>query len=137
MLPKGKEKEASKKIKKYMYMMDSMTNSELDGKVKLNDASIKRIAKGSGTLIIEVKMLLEEHKKFEMMIKNLNKVKGKGLDSKDPSKILSTLQGSVPSDMLNKMGGAESVMNMVKQMGGMEGLGGLAKQLGGGKRGKR
>lgn len=137
MIPKGQEKEASKKIKKYLYMMDSMTNDELDGKVKLTEDKIKRIAKGSGTLILEVKMLLEEHKKFEMMIKNLNKVKGKGLDSKDPNKILSTLKGSVPEDMLSKMGGAENIMNMVKQMGGAEGLGGLAKQLGGGKKGKR
>lgn len=49
MMPKGQEKEAAKKINKYLFMMDSMTDQELDSKVKLCDSRIKRIARGSGT----------------------------------------------------------------------------------------
>ena len=31
MIPKGQEKESTDRIKKFLYMMDSMTDSELDG----------------------------------------------------------------------------------------------------------
>ena len=128
MIPKGQEKEAGNKIKKHMFMMDSMTNAELDGKVKLDEERIKRIARGSGTLIIEVKNLIDEHAKFAKIITNMKNLKNKNLDSKNPNQLASTLQNMVPSDMLNKMGGTENLMNMVKQMGGMEAL---SKQMGG------
>jgi len=32
LIPKGKEKEATARIKRFLYMMDSMTNDELEGK---------------------------------------------------------------------------------------------------------
>ena len=33
MIPKGQEKESTDRIKKFLYMMDSMTDKELDGVV--------------------------------------------------------------------------------------------------------
>ena len=44
-LPEGSEKEASKKIKRFLCIMDSMTDAELDCKAKIDDSRIKRIAR--------------------------------------------------------------------------------------------
>ena len=42
-----------------------MTDAELDGKCKIDESRMKRIARGSGSLIIEVQLLLEEYKKYD------------------------------------------------------------------------
>ena len=63
LIPKGKEKEATARIKRFLWMMDSMTEAELDSLKPLNPSRIKRIARGSGTSIGEVNQLIEEHKK--------------------------------------------------------------------------
>jgi len=36
MIPKGQEKESTDRIKKFLYMMDSMTDKELDGIEPIN-----------------------------------------------------------------------------------------------------
>ena len=61
-MPEGGEKEASKKIKRYLCIMDSMTDAELNYKAKIDDNRAKRIARGSGCSIFEVKLMIEEHK---------------------------------------------------------------------------
>lgn len=75
MIPKGKEKEGTARIKRFLCMMDSMTNEELDGIKQLNDTRIIRIAKGSGTRPEEVGFLLEEYKKFQKMVEKMGKLK--------------------------------------------------------------
>ena len=54
-------------MKRFMYMMDSMTDDELDGRVDLNQAPSQRRqrARGSSTHPMEVQMLLRCHKQFE------------------------------------------------------------------------
>jgi signal recognition particle subunit SRP54 len=64
MIPKGKEKEGTDKVKRFLCMMDSMTNEELDCIKPLTETRISRVAQGSGTKIEEVNFLLEEYKKF-------------------------------------------------------------------------
>jgi signal recognition particle subunit SRP54 len=51
MIPKGREKEGTNRIKRFLCMMDSMTDLELDSieEKPFNDTRILRIAKGSGT----------------------------------------------------------------------------------------
>jgi len=68
LIPKGREKESTDRIKRFLCMMDSMTDEELDCKKPLNEQRIIRIAKGSGTRPEEVAFLLEEHKKFAKMV---------------------------------------------------------------------
>ena len=72
---KGREKESIERIKRFLYIMDSMTNEELDNRKPFNDTRIRRIALGSGTSIREVEVLLEEHKKFKKMVEKLAKSK--------------------------------------------------------------
>ena len=49
LITKGKEKESAEKIKRYIYMMDSMTTEELEAKKPLIPSRIERLARGSGT----------------------------------------------------------------------------------------
>lgn len=131
MMPKGQEKEATKKIMKQLYMMDSMTDAELECKIKLDETRIKRIARGSGTLIIEVKLMLEEYQKFAKLIDNFKGMKNKTLNTnRNPGQMASQLQSMIPQNMINQLGGMQNLEKMVKDMGGMENLGSMAKQMG-------
>merc|ERR1719183_2614165 len=49
MMPKGAEKEGAKRIKRFMVMMDSLTDAELDCEVAMNESRQLRAAKGSGS----------------------------------------------------------------------------------------
>ncbi|KOB89387.1 hypothetical protein PFDG_04936 [Plasmodium falciparum Dd2] len=62
LISKGTEKEGIDKIKKFMVIMDSMTNEELDCIKPLNDSRCLRIVKGSGTRLQDIKELLEQFK---------------------------------------------------------------------------
>jgi signal recognition particle subunit SRP54 len=137
MIPQGKEKEASGKIKRYLCMMDSMTDEELDKKKKIDELRMKRIARGCGCLPIEVDRMIDEYNKFAKMVEKMGTLtKNKG-DLKDltrnPGNIASKLGSIVPQNLLNQLGGTGNLMNMMKEMGSMEGLG----QIGGKKKGKR
>jgi len=67
-LNKGNEKESIRRIKRFLYIMDSMTKSELDGEGILSHTRVVRIARGSGTSIEEVHLLLEEYKKLSKVV---------------------------------------------------------------------
>ena len=127
LMPEGSEKEASKKMKKYLCMMDSMTDGELDGKNKIDDSRIKRIARGSGATILEVKIMLEEHKRFSKIIERMGGiVKGKGADlaniQRNPGQFMNRLNGVLPQNLINSMGGAGGLMNMMKEFSSLEGM---------------
>jgi signal recognition particle subunit SRP54 len=53
-LDKNNEKESIKKVKKFLCIMDSMNDTELDGDGKITEIRIARIAYGSGSSIEEV-----------------------------------------------------------------------------------
>jgi signal recognition particle subunit SRP54 len=131
MMPKGQEKEATKKINKFLYMMDSMTDAELDCKVKIDESRIRRIARGSGTIPQEVKLLIDEHGKFAKMVDKMKGLKNKNFnDTRNSGQLAGQLQNMIPQNMLSQLGGAGNLMNMVKEMGGMQGLQNMAKEMG-------
>lgn len=75
MIPKGREKEGTARIKRFLCMMDSMTQAELDSTDQIqktfNEPRIVRIAKGSGTHPQEVVLLLQEYHKFRNMVEKM------------------------------------------------------------------
>ena len=126
-MPEGGEKEASKKIKKYLCMMDSMTEAELNCKDKIDDSRAKRIARGSGCHFLEVKLMMEEYKKFSKIVSRMGGlVKGKGGDitqiQRNPNAFMNKIGGVLPQNILSKMGGAGGLMNMMKEFQNLEGL---------------
>lgn len=64
------EEETTKKMKKMVYILDSMTKEELesDGKIFIQEPTrIIRIAKGSGTSVFEVEMILMQQQMMARM----------------------------------------------------------------------
>ena len=64
MMTKDQEKFAMAWIKKFLCILDSMTESELDAGKTLEESRIRWIAIGSGATLDEMNQLLEEHKRF-------------------------------------------------------------------------
>ena len=60
-------------MKRFRVIMSSMTDGELDGKVKLSSSRIQRIAQGSGRSIAEVKELINQHKTVTNLVKRMRK----------------------------------------------------------------
>ena len=84
------------------------------------ESRIRRIARGSGTSLGEVQLLLMQYKKFAEMIKTMG---GKG----------GLLQGGMPKNpqQMAKMNQSLSKLNpaLMQQMGGVGGLQNMMKQL--------
>lgn len=73
------DKEGQKKIKKYLVILDSFTQRELDMDKPLEESRQKRIARGAGVPLIDVVMLIEEFKNMKKMIGGLGGLNmGKG-----------------------------------------------------------
>lgn len=134
LVPKNGDQESTNRLRKFMVMMDSMSNKELDGKVDLHktddptvESRVRRIAAGSGCHPGEVKMLLLAHRQFEGMVGQMSKsgMIGKGGQArqqqmiaqmrKNPNLINQRLNQMDPR-MLQQMGGRENVMAMMQQM---------------------
>eukprot|EP00640_Fibrocapsa_japonica_P000985 CAMPEP_0113936668 /NCGR_PEP_ID=MMETSP1339-20121228/3513_1 /TAXON_ID=94617 /ORGANISM="Fibrocapsa japonica" /LENGTH=503 /DNA_ID=CAMNT_0000939201 /DNA_START=16 /DNA_END=1530 /DNA_ORIENTATION=+ /assembly_acc=CAM_ASM_000762 len=139
LLKAGHEQEGANRIRRFMYMMDSMTDSELDGKVDLekSQSRIERIARGSGVHPMEVTALLKCHKQFERVVNKMGKsglMKGGDMSmakqmARNPNNMMKNLNRNMDPRMLQQMGGADNVMKMMKQMGGMD-MGAMKQMMG-------
>lgn len=144
LVPKNDDDESTNRLKKFLYIMDSMTDKELDGKVDFSDrdaahvqSRIRRIAAGSGTHPKEVQMLLQVHKQFEGMVSKMGKsgMVGKQAQARqqqmaaqmrrNPNLINQRLNQMDPR-LLQQMGGREAVQQMMQSMAqGGGGAGGM------------
>ncbi|KAL5229733.1 hypothetical protein ABZP36_028509 [Zizania latifolia] len=124
LMPKGSDKESQAKIKRYMTIMDSMTDAELDSTNPklMSESRIIRIARGSGRLVRDVMDMLEEYKKLAKM---WSKMKLKIPKNGDMSAMTRNMNANSMSKVIPP--------HMLKQMGGIGGLQSLMKQFGGGK----
>ncbi|KAK9455367.1 SRP54-type protein [Dipodascopsis uninucleata] len=74
------EEESSQRMKRMMYIMDSMTDTELDsdGKIFVDQPTrLTRVAKGSGTTVHEVEDLLSQQRTMAKMVKQVGGKKAK------------------------------------------------------------
>merc|ERR1711988_1029564 len=137
LMPQGAEKEGVKRIKRFMVMMDSLTDDELDSVVQMTDTRRLRVAKGSGSSQAEVTLLLDEYKRMEKMVGKMGKsgLFGKGGDltqlTRNPGQVMQKMQSAMDPRMLQQMGGAQNMMKMMKEFGKMENMGGMMDGLGG------
>merc|ERR1740122_279512 len=137
LLPQGAEKEGVKRIKRFMVMMDSLTDDELDCNVVMSDSRKTRVAKGSGSTQLEVTQLLDEYKRMEKMVGKMGKsgLFGKGGDltqlQRNPGQVMQKMQSAMDPRMLQQIGGAQNMMKMMKEFGKMEnGMGSMMEGLG-------
>lgn len=93
------EEETSNKIKNMIYIMDSMTNTELesDGKIFVSQPErIIRVARGAGCAAVEVEMVLQQQKMMASMAGH--------------AKIMSSGSGRAPG-----IGGGANMQRMMQQ----------------------
>jgi len=64
------------KLKKYKYIIDSMTKEEKKNADLIHSSRIKRIAKGSGTSQKDVRDLIKQYKQSKKLMKKMGGIKG-------------------------------------------------------------
>ncbi|WOH11826.1 hypothetical protein DCAR_0831320 [Daucus carota subsp. sativus] len=106
--PKGHEKESQLKFKRFMIMMDSMTNEELDSSNPklMNKSRILRIARGSGHRVEEMEEMMEKYK----LMATIPKRRDMSAVSQNRNS-----QRMIPPQMLNhisRLGGLKDFMKM-------------------------
>ncbi|CRH01425.1 signal recognition particle subunit SRP54, putative [Plasmodium relictum] len=138
LISKGTEKEGIDKIKKFMVIMDSMTNEELDCVKPLNESRCLRIVKGSGTKMQDIKELLEQFKFLQKMVSKMGKLglRENNINNlmRNQKQLLSKMNNMMDTNMLKQMGGASNMVNLLKEFSKMDDLGGtmsnMMKQMG-------
>ena len=109
------------RIKKWMTMMDSMTETELDDSKAMPVRRILRIARGSGHYPHEVVELLEQFKLMQSTMQKTmkrNKKMGKGgmdLHNMDASTVAQMMHKMNPQ-MLAHLGGQQGLEQMMQEM---------------------
>lgn len=90
-IPEEELKTTQKKMEKYKYVLDSMTDEELHEPKKINQSRKQRIAKGAGVTETEVNELIKHFNKSKKMIKRMKS--GKMREMKG---VMKKMQGKGP-----------------------------------------
>jgi len=90
-VPDEQMRVGEEKLKKFKYIMQSMTPQELEDPKLLNASRIRRVAKGSGTSEAEVRELLKQYEMMKKFIKAF--AKGRGPKLGQLGKMTKSLQG--------------------------------------------
>ncbi|KAG0641528.1 SRP54-type protein [Tuber brumale] len=128
------DEEGSMKLKRMIYIMDSMTEKELDSDGKCftdQPTRMTRIAHGSGTTVREVEDVLTQHRMMAGMAKKMGKnmanmqKQGVGMNGPNKQQQLAAMQRRMQS-MGGGLGGpgGGNMAEMMKALGGMPGMGG-------------
>ncbi|THY32040.1 signal recognition particle protein [Aureobasidium pullulans] len=127
--------EGSMKLKRMIYICDSMTAKELDsdGKIFVDQPSrMTRVAKGSGTSVREVEELLSQQKvmggmakKFKGGMQNMQKAQGAMGGGKNNQQQMNAMQ-----KRLQSMGGGRGGGGAGAGAGGMPDLGAMMRNMG-------
>ncbi|CCJ30440.1 unnamed protein product [Pneumocystis jirovecii] len=111
----GIEEESSRKFKRLIYIMDSMTEKELDsdGKIFTNEPSrIIRIAMGSGTSVSEVKGLLSQHHIMAGIAKKVGEKGGLKNQNMNPNLLKNPQQIASIQKRLQSIGSSSGIPGM-------------------------
>ncbi|KAL8948573.1 MAG: hypothetical protein Q9222_005241 [Ikaeria aurantiellina] len=143
--------EGAMKMKRMLYIFDSMTETELDsdGKMFVDQPSrMTRVAHGSGTSVREVEELLSQHKVMGQMArrvggatKHMQKGQAAMGGHNRQQQQMAAMQkamsqgggggGGGMADMMKMLGGGGDMSSMLKNLGNLGGLGGLPGGQGG------
>ena len=118
-----KDNQGENRIKKFMSIMNSMNDMELDSDHKLfnNEKSrLNRIAKGSGTHPIIVEQVLSTLKPFKTFAEQIRKLTKGGnpadfMSGKNGQMDMRKMANMLNPKMLQQMGGVNGLQNMMKQ----------------------
>ena len=117
------DEDGTDKLKRMIYIFDSMTAKELDGNGAIlvsQPSRMTRIAKGSGTSVRDVEELLTQHKVMAQIAKNM------GANKKNMARMQSMMSGG------NKQQQMAAMQKRMAAMGGAAGRGGGGMGMPGG-----
>ena len=104
-IPKDEMKKQEAKLKKWRFMMDSMTKFEKRNPKELNISRIKRIAKGSGTSVTGIRELLKQYKQTKKMMGMMKDPSAMGdMENMDPKAMMKMMKKSGMKGMGNMLG---------------------------------
>ncbi|UKK00639.2 signal recognition particle protein 2 [Theileria orientalis] len=134
LLQAGREQEGVDRIKRFMIIMDSMTDEELDCEKPFNSSRILRIAKGSGTSPNEINGLLEQHKLLQKMVGSMGKMgltKDNAVQNlmRNPNQLMNKMQSMMDPKILQQMGGPGTIMKLMREFSQNEDMQSLMKQM--------
>jgi signal recognition particle subunit SRP54 len=120
------------RTKRWMVLMDSMTDAEMDGEVEIDEPRARRICRGAGHATFdELRAMLQTYKTYEKMVGSMqksgllsNEAKLNKQMKRDPKAVMAQLQKSMDPRILSQLGGAGNMMELMKSMGGGGGPGG-------------
>ncbi|ODQ80335.1 hypothetical protein BABINDRAFT_35905 [Babjeviella inositovora NRRL Y-12698] len=127
------EDETSKRIKRMLYIMDSMTKQELasDGKIFTEEPSrIIRVARGSGTSVTEVEMVLFQQRTMARMAQSTKGMMGgaggmPGMPGAGAGGMANMAKNLTPGNIQRAMASMQNNPQMKQMMQGMMGGGGM------------
>ena len=90
-IPKDALKVQESKLKKWRFIMDSMTKGELEDPESVSGARAERISKGSGTTVREVRELIKQYKQSKKLMKGF---KGSEKDMNKMMQKFNKMQGA-------------------------------------------
>mmetsp|Transcript_18451 Transcript_18451/g.40769 ORF Transcript_18451/g.40769 Transcript_18451/m.40769 type:complete len:302 (+) Transcript_18451:798-1703(+) len=120
------EKAGVARLKRFMVIMDSMTDDELNCKkeadLEKQPSRILRLARGAGVHPFAVGELIGEHHRFEKMVRGMGKAGLMGKQGeltnmvRNPNQVMQKIQQCVDPRMLQQLGGAHNMLNVMKEM---------------------
>ncbi|KAF1732699.1 Signal recognition particle [Beauveria bassiana] len=123
------DEEGGAKLKRMIYICDSMTEKELDsdGKILIEEPTrMTRIARGSGTSVREIEDLLTQQRMMAGMVKKM------GGSMKNMQRAQQAMGGGNKAQQMAAMQKRLASMGGAGGAGGMPDMGSLMKMLGGG-----
>ena len=87
-IPKEMLEGQEDKMKKWKFILQSLTREELENPEILTSSRIERVAKGSGTTTHEVRELLKQYKQSKKLMKMMK--------GQDPEKLMKRFKGKIP-----------------------------------------
>mmetsp|Transcript_11481 Transcript_11481/g.34038 ORF Transcript_11481/g.34038 Transcript_11481/m.34038 type:complete len:485 (+) Transcript_11481:68-1522(+) len=114
-------RESSQRIKRWMTIMDSMSERELDEPKLMNASRVLRISQGSGYYPNEVLELLDQFKMMQhtmqKTMKKNKKMGGKAADMRSmDSNTVAQMMSKMNPQMLQHLGGVQGLEAMMKEM---------------------
>lgn len=139
MLNSFSEEETSSKMKKMVYVLDSMTKEELesDGRIFIeNPSRLIRVARGSGTSVLEVEMILMQQQMMAKLAQGAKQMGGMpgmpGISSQGSAglpKLTPQMMQQAQQRMKQNPGMLKKMMNMFGDSGGMPGMQEMMKMV--------
>ena len=132
MLPDGMNQEGAKNMERYMTIMDSMTDEELDAsdpRLFKDKSRVLRLARGAGMDPSVVVMLITQYEHMAKMMSKMKGAMGMGRGGRGNPMVqkqnMQQVAGMLPPGVLAQIGGAGALEGLMKQMAGGGGLPGM------------